>query len=116
MSGPSDMPSLDALAADPSKAMLLSPASARTLLCSLAGVLPILIAQANKETEKAASIPSDSLIDKEEVTSLIGMSISWVEKHPDSLPPRRSVEGNPRWLKSEVLAWVKNRPIYGQPT
>jgi hypothetical protein len=47
------------------------------------------------------SAPEDSLIDKESVAALIGMSVSWVEKHSDDLPPRRSVSGNPRWLKSE---------------
>src|SRR4051812_40895634 len=96
-----DMPSWDDLVSDPSKVAALSPHIARTLLYGLVGLLPVLIAQSNKDTGKVALIPCDSFIDKEEVATLIGMSLSWVEKHPNELPRRRSVEGNPRWLKSE---------------
>jgi excisionase family DNA binding protein len=53
MSGPTDIPSLDALVADPGKALTLPPDAARTLLCGLAGVLPLLIAQSSKEAGTA---------------------------------------------------------------
>lgn len=63
---------------------------------------------------QAYPVPINVLIGVEGVAALIGLSVSWVEKHPDELPPRRSVAGNPRWVKSEVLAWIAQRPVYGQ--
>ena len=114
MNGPVSIPTLDQLLADPAKVTTLPPEVARRYLIALATLQPVLILQ----SERGAKIPvhDDLLIGAAEVSALIGLSVSWVEKHPDALPARRSVEGNPRWLKSEVVAWVKSRPVYGQAT
>jgi predicted DNA-binding transcriptional regulator AlpA len=106
------VPSLDALMKDPIKALDLPPEVRRSYLIGVYALLPVL----GLPSEPGATIPvpDDALIGVDEVASLIGMSASWVEKHTDALPVRRSVEGNPRWLKSEVVAWVKARPLYGQ--
>ena len=59
---------------------------------------------------------SDRVIGTEEVASIIGLSASWVEKHPHVLPQRVSVNGNPRWRKSDIERWIKTRPLYGKPS
>jgi predicted DNA-binding transcriptional regulator AlpA len=109
-----DVPSLDSLLADPRKAATLPPDVARSYLIALASLQPVLLLQSERGAK--ISLPDDPLIGVDAVAHLIGMSVSWVEKHPDALPVRRSVEGNPRWLKSEVIAWVKSRPLYGRAT
>ena len=105
--------SLDSLMANPGKALDLPPEVRQSYLMGLFALLPVLILP----SERGAKIPvlDDALIGVDEVAHLIGLSASWVEKHPDALPARRSVVGNPRWLKSEVVAWIKNRPKYGEP-
>lgn len=106
------VPSLDTLAKAPTLINGLSPNTARALLPTVAGLQALLEIQCHQlSTSEPAS--DEVLIDKDTVAHLIGMSVSWVEKHPGDLPLRRSVAGNPRWLKSEVLDWVKNRPRYG---
>ena len=107
-----DIPTLDQLIAEPSKTLSLPPDIARRYLSALANLQPLLIAQSERGAK--IPVPDDALIGVEEVAGLIGLSPSWVEKHPDALPIRRSVGGNPRWLKSEVIAWIKARPPYGQ--
>ena len=108
------LPTLDELVSDPRKALDLSPEVRRSYLIGVVALLPVLILPSEGGTKLA--VPDDALIGVDEVARLIGLSASWVEKHPDALPARRSVEGNPRWLKSEVVAWVKARPLYGQGT
>lgn len=115
MNGPVDIPSIDQLIADPAKVATLPPETARDLSIRLATLQPLLIGQAMKAMPKD-KLQDDSFVDKTEVAGLISLSVSWIEKHPDDLPPRFSVEGNPRWLKSEVLAWMKSRPRYGKST
>ena len=95
MTGPVDIPSLDMLAADPSKALLLSPAHARTLLCGLAGVLPVLIAQSSKDSGKAECPSSpERWLSVEEVVSQFGVTERWLYRHKRQLPhsqPSRKV-------------------------
>src|SRR5437870_633831 len=94
---PVEIPSLDQLASNPTLAESLPPDVARRYLLAWAALQPILIVQIERGAK--ISVPDDALIGVEEVAGLIGLSVSWVEKHPDALPARRSVEGNPRWLK-----------------
>ena len=116
MNGPVNVPTVDELIADPSKVKSLPPEVRKSIwlnVWNLEKVLALEIITGSHQGGKTPP-PDDVLIGVEEVAHLIGTSNSWVEKHTDNLPPRRSVEGNPRWLKSEVLAWVKTRPVYGQ--
>jgi predicted DNA-binding transcriptional regulator AlpA len=55
----------------------------------------------------------DDLIEMTEAASMVGVSKSWVEKHLAELPPRRDLCGLPRWLRSDLKAWIRNRPQYG---
>lgn len=118
MTGPVNIPTLDQLAADLSKVESLPQEVKKSIwpnVRALEAVLALGIITGSHQGGKTPP-PDDALIGVDDVAHLIGMSVSWVEKHPDALPARRSVEGNPRWLKSEILTWLKTRPVYGQGT
>lgn len=55
----------------------------------------------------------ERMLTAEQVAERIGMSRSWVTRYPDQLPPARSVGGRPRWLASEIDAWLLSRPLHG---
>jgi len=113
-----DAPTLDELGAHPDRvhalpAELVSDYTFRTLT---------ILAALNKRQSTAplpvrqGSIAGDRLIGCEEAAEMIGMSVSWVEKHVRELPERVSVLGKPRWRKSDIEKWIKARPIYGSPS
>jgi predicted DNA-binding transcriptional regulator AlpA len=107
------LPTLDELAADPTKAAELSPDVAQRMCLRCIAALTALSVTAAAIRPSATAPAEDCLIGPQEVADMIGMSRSWVEKHTDVLPPRRSVEGSPRWLRSDVVRWLRNRPAYG---
>jgi hypothetical protein len=78
----------------------------------------IAAAVAGKLTARAAGSSargeSEIFLDNEGAADLFGVSKSWVEHHLKDLPPRRSVDGTPRWLKSDLVQWARNRPVYGR--
>lgn len=97
---------------------------ARLPLDVVADLLPQVIALQGRLTVRllmdrslggGASRPEgDMLIGVHEVAVMIGMSVSWVEKHAKVLPPRVSIQGNPRWRRSDLQWWIKTRPLYGR--
>jgi hypothetical protein len=95
MNGPMDIPSLDALVADPGKAAMLSPHVARALVYGLAGLLPALLAVSTKETGTAESAPaSERWLTVEETAEQFGVSRQWLYRHKHHLPhsqPSRKV-------------------------
>ncbi len=115
---PATVPTLDELAADPSKVAALPRAAIQTLLHRCVSVQAVLLgALAVSEPNRAASRDdSERLLTVPEVAERIGMSESWVEKHTADLPTRVSVAGTPRWRKSDLDRWIKNRPQYGKAT
>ena len=106
------VPSLEQVTADPHLLVGLTSQVLETYLVHLATLQPLVMAEliARRHTAKTED---DPLITKETVAVLTGMSVSWVEKHADKLPPRRSVAGAARWVKSEIVAWAKARPLWG---
>lgn len=109
------LPTLDDVARNPALALALGPDVAMQLhiqaVTVLSAVAPCFF-RPNGVT--ALSLQGgECLIGVDEVAAVIDMSPSWVEKHTKVLPPRVSVEGNPRWRKSDIEKWVKTRPRYG---
>jgi predicted DNA-binding transcriptional regulator AlpA len=90
-----EVPSLDSLVADPGKALSLPPDVARTLLCGLAGVLPVLIAQSSKDIAKAdAPVTPERFLTVAQVVAQYGVTEQWLYRHKRQLPysqPSRKV-------------------------
>ena len=105
-----DVPSLDALAADPSKAATLSPETAQALLCSLAGVLPLLIAQSTKATGPA-EVPSTSerLLTVDEVLKQYGVKKQWLYRHKKSMPYSQPSQKVLLFPEGKLAKWFANQ-------
>ena len=89
MSGMSvtEVPSLDSLVADPGKTLSLPPDVARRLLCGLAGVLPVLIAQSSKDIAKAdAPLTPERFLTVAQVVAQYGVTEKWLYRHKRQLP------------------------------
>ena len=88
-----DVPSLDELVANPGKAATLPPDVARLLLCGLAGVLPVLIAQSSTGTTESPATP-ERFLTVEQVIAQFGVTERWLYRHKRQLPhsqPSRKV-------------------------
>lgn len=107
MNGPISIPTLDELVMHPGKALELPPETARALLCGVAGLLPILIAQSSKVPGQAAPTP-DIWLTVDEVVAQFRVTPEWVYRHKKKLPysqPSRKVllfpqERLRRWFAS----------------
>lgn len=87
MSGPVVVPSLDSLIADPSRVFQLPPDAARMLLGGLIGLLPALVAQSSRETNKAeAPSTPERWLTVEEASTLFGVKPRWLRENKDKLP------------------------------
>jgi predicted DNA-binding transcriptional regulator AlpA len=64
-------------------------------------------------TEPNGDGSEEQLVGTPEVAEMLGRGKSWVEHHLDDLPPRRSLLGQPVWLRRDIEAWIKNLPKYG---
>lgn len=88
------LPSLDQLAADPGLARDLPPEVARDLLVRLAGLQPVLLAQAVSASAKQDGQPAveaDRLLSPEEAARLLGVEVSWLYRHRRRLPFARKL-------------------------
>lgn len=112
---PTSIPTLEELAAHPERASGLTSVVVRALAWKCIAALTALNVASNGAPEPSTPLREDRerLLTVPEVARLIGMSTSWVEKHTADLPPRVSVAGNPRWRKSDLDRWIRNRPEYG---
>src|SRR5688572_23715423 len=111
MNGPIDIPSMDALLADPAKAALLPPDAARQLLYGMAGLLPVLI-QASTAAGPGEAPVADRWLTVEETAKLFPVSEQWLYRHKKQLPhsqPSRKVllfpeEKLRKWFASRKTA------------
>jgi predicted DNA-binding transcriptional regulator AlpA len=114
---PAAVPTLDELATDPARVSSLPPAALQAMLYRCLTVQSALMGAllaAPAPAGVASADTGDRLLTVPEVAARIGMSVSWVEKHTSNLPARVSVAGTPRWRKSDLERWIKNRPQYGK--
>ena len=113
------IPSLDELADQPERARKLSGEVVAFLyyraVTVLAALGPTFITPVPSSHQGRLEEDDDRLIGPEDVALMVGMSVSWVEKHVRVLPERVSVLGNPRWRKHDIKRWIKSRPTYGCP-
>ena len=95
MNGPVPIPTLDDLISDPMKVASLPPETARAVLCGLAGLLPALIAQSSRNTEKPTLPPAPvRWLNVEQVAAQFGVTAQWLYRHKHQLPysqPSRKV-------------------------
>jgi predicted DNA-binding transcriptional regulator AlpA len=110
------VPSLDDVAEDPTLAIDLDPVvilalHARALHALTALEAPLLLRATRQPAREAQS--DGQLLDARAVAAVLDVSVSWVEKHVRDLPPRRSLCGSPRWLRSDLDRWIHTRPSYG---
>jgi predicted DNA-binding transcriptional regulator AlpA len=112
------IPDLDSLARDLERAAALPAEIARKLyvrVCALQAALSTaLLPAADVSAGRNADRSGDRLLGPAEVAARIGKSRSWVEKHPDELPPRRRVGGEALWSERELEAWIRNRPRWDE--
>jgi predicted DNA-binding transcriptional regulator AlpA len=114
------LPDLDEMAAHPDRVaglpagvvaiLLPTCAAAITRYEALREVLRLRIAMA---AAQANVDEGERLLGTEEIGRMVGRSKSWVEHHTADLPPRRSLLGQPVWLKRDIDKWIKALPRYG---
>jgi predicted DNA-binding transcriptional regulator AlpA len=115
MSGLRAIPTLDDLVECPAQAAELPADVLRALTFRALTALSAL-----HSTMGQAAVPSTGerdqaeLLGTREVARILDVSVSWIEKHVDDLPPRRSLCGAPRWLRADLEKWIKARPVYGK--
>lgn len=110
------IPTLDEIVARPAIAETLPPSVVRALRWRAIEALAALNSVDAAPATVTTTSDGDDFIGVPEVARMIGLSESWVTKHTDELPQRRSVAGNPRWVRSEIRAWQKSLVVYGALT
>lgn len=82
-----DIPTMDQVIAEPSRAATLPPEVAQAFLIGFASVHPLLIVQALKDTSKADS-PStpERWLTVEEAADLFKVTPRWLKKNKKNLP------------------------------
>lgn len=80
MSGLTNIPSLDALVADPSKAVTLSPEAAQALLLGMVSIQPILIQRAliGPQPEQRETKSNPTLLTAQQVAARLNVKKSFV--------------------------------------
>jgi len=113
MSDLQTLPSLDELAADPSKVNVLAVEVVKQLLVRHATLGEVLLARLIAvPTPERKPDGTDRFLDASAVGAMIGKSRSWVEKHPEVLPKRRRVGGEGKWSEREIQQWMKYRETW----
>ncbi len=88
MNGPVNIPTVDELIQDPAKAMNLPPEAARTVLCAVAGLVPMLTARASHHSTSQAG-PYETRgrwVTVKEAVAQFGVTARWLYGHKHLLP------------------------------
>ena len=90
-----DIPTMDQVRAEPSRAATLPPEVARTFLIGWASVQPLLLMQALKDTgQTEAPTPPERWLTVDQVVTRFAVSRPWLYRHKEKLPysqPSRKV-------------------------
>jgi predicted DNA-binding transcriptional regulator AlpA len=107
------VPTLDELAATPSRAMELPSEVLKVLMgrCLIVqGALHAgLVANGNGHQGEHAD-KFDRFLNAKGVGLLVGRSASWVNHNKDALPSRRRVGESDAWSERDILRWMQTRP------
>jgi hypothetical protein len=102
------LPSLDRLVREPASAVTLSADEAKGVLAQLAGLMPLLIAQATQPIVTPPSEP-ERWLTVDEASQRFGVTKLWLYRHkaklPHSQPSRRIV----LFPEQALLRWFTNR-------
>jgi hypothetical protein len=115
------VPTLDELGADPTKTAVLPVEVASAMLRQCAAKIAAYQALSEALRIRIAASGAahhhdgEQLVGAEEVARMLGRGKSWVEHHLDELPPRRSLLGQPVWIRRDVERWIVRLPTYGTP-
>jgi hypothetical protein len=107
MNGPVPVPTLDELVRDPGKVASLPPEAARTVLCSLAGLLPVLIAQSSQVREKPSTAPpAIRWLNVEQVVAQFGLTARWLYRHKHQLPYSQPSRKQVLFDEQKLVKWL----------
>src|SRR5688572_30173205 len=107
MNGPVPIPTLDELVKDPVKVTSLPPEAARTVLCGLAGLLPVLIAQSSRDTEKQTTAPAAiRWLNVEQVVAQFGLTARWLYRHKHQLPYSQPSRKKMLFDEQKLVKWL----------
>lgn len=108
------VPTLDELSREPGRAAELPRHLATELTLKALGVVAALASVGGSEpqawVQSRSAEPEEQYLDHAAVAELLGVSKSWVEHNLEELPPRRRFGNRQRWLRSEIVTWMRTRP------
>lgn len=112
---PGSVPTLDALAADPSKAANLAGPVVAALLARVAAVSGTLAARAvtlTHEALEAPNDPEDRLLTVEQAAARLGMSRDWIYRRASRLPFAVRLDGSAlRFSSQGIDRYIRQRRI-----
>ncbi len=104
------VPSIDELFSDATKAAAIPPEVARTMLAGLAGLLPVLIAQSSRDTNKAeAPTAPEKWLTVEQVVSQFGVTERWLYRHKRHLPHSQPTRKTLIFPEERLRRWFASR-------
>lgn len=105
---------LDDLAADPAAVESLPPGEVAVMLVRALTVAGTLQARITRQAvmDAAQLRGQQRVLSYADVAERIGVSVSWVERHLDALPPRRNYGGMPGWLEADINEYLRTAPRY----
>lgn len=106
MNGPVEVPSVDNLIADPSKAQDLPVTVVQHLLIQLTALLPLLVSRSQSAPEKSSE---DRLIGIDEASDILGVSKDKLYRHHEQFPFTIRIGGLVRFSYNGIQRWIKSR-------
>ncbi len=107
------VPSLDELAAHPERVQELPPEAARDFLVKIAGLQPLLLAQALSPTNgtgQAEAPAEDRLLTVEEAAAKLAVSKDWLYRRAGKLPfTIRHGPGQVRFSSQGIERYIRQR-------
>jgi predicted DNA-binding transcriptional regulator AlpA len=106
------VPTLDDLAADPTRVAEIPPATAAALLGTLAGLQSVLLARAlapGGDGDRNGAPATDRLLTAEEAAMQLSHSVDWIYRHAEKLPFTVRTGRDVRFSAAGLARWIRNR-------
>ena len=104
-----DIPTMDQVIAEPSRAATLPPEVARTFLIGWATVQPLLIMQALKDTGQAAPATPERFLTVVETVARFGVTRRWLYAHAKQMPHSQPSRKTLLFPERAVTKWFASR-------